>query len=140
MEIDDKDLDNLIKLAASRTRREGLADELRREIEGIGPCALARDIGAYLASQPQSPYAKLLGALADLNQGEFDDLHRIDFVSFLIATLNVDNKDLTAARQALRSFLLSQGEKRSKIAARDAQSEVEASAAEFRSLLSRRVS
>jgi|ERR1700730_5619464 len=140
MEIDDKDLDNLIRLAASRARQEGFADELRREIESIGPCALARDIDAYLGSEPQSPYAKLLGALADLNQGEFDDLHRMDFVSYIVSTLNVDNAELTAARQALRSFLLLRGEKRSKVAARDAKSEVEASAAEFRSLLSRRVS
>jgi hypothetical protein len=140
MEIDDRDLDNLIKLAASRARQEGVADELRREIESIGLCALARDIDAYLESEPQTPYAKLLRALSNLNQGEFDDLHRMDFVSYIISTLDVDNTELTAARQALRSFLLSRGEKRSKLAARDAKSDVEASGAEFRSLLSRRVS
>lgn len=138
MEIDDRDLDNLIKLAASRTRQEGVADKLRLEIGRIGPCALARDIDAYLESQPHSPYAKLLRELADLNQGTFDDLDRMDFVSYLVSTLDVDHAQVTAARQALRSYLLSPGENRSKVAARDAQSDVEASDAEIRALLSRR--
>jgi len=140
MDLNDKDLDDLIKLAAAKKRPEANADALRRRIAGIGKNALTEDIETFLVATPLYPHPDVLRKVANLNQGAFEDLARSDFISYVIATLGVDYEKLIDAIRALRSFLLSRDQPRSTIAARDAASDVEGPGLEINRLLRRRVS
>ena len=131
--------DELLKLAMVSLNRDDQAELLHREIARIGPSELTRDIKALLDSTPELEFAAVLKSLADLNQGRFEDLHRSDFASYIMSRLQINDEQYKAAVQALRTFLLAQDQSRSAYAARGAERELEASDAEFRSLIARRV-
>jgi hypothetical protein len=141
MNLNKKGLDDLIKVATAGERSEASAAEaLRARLARIGKSPLAQDIDEFLAETPRYRHLDILRRLANLNQGAFEDLHRSDFISYLIATLPVDYDELMLAIRALRSYLLSRDLPLSSLAARDANSELEGSASEMHRLLRQRIS
>lgn len=140
MKLSKRGLDDLIKLATASERSGACAEILRARLAHIGKSPLAQDIDRFLAETPQYPHPDVLRRVANLNQGAFEDLHRSDFVSYLIATLCVDYDELMMAIRALRSYLLSRDVPLSSLAARNANSDLEGSASEMQRLLRQRIS
>lgn len=140
MTLSKKRLDDLIKLATASQRFSASAEALQARLARIGKNPLAQDIDSFLTETPRYPRANILRQVANLNQGAFEDLHRSDFVSYLIATLAVDYDELMMAIRALRSYLLSRDLPLSALAARDAHSDLKTSTRELQLLLRQRIS